>query len=151
GLVQQLQNVRIAEANLDILLRTLGLLEANLEAGLIDIVQVDGFRQNIESQRANLLSAQIQLQSLIDQFKFQVLGLPPSLPVELDDSLLRQFEFIDPRATAVQHMLDDFVGVLGDLPESPSETDVRTAVELLSTFRDRVDNLFEGAKTDIEK
>src|SRR6185369_13344231 len=52
GILQQVQQIRNSRQNLDAQLRTLRLLEANLDAGVIDIVQVDQFRQNIETARA---------------------------------------------------------------------------------------------------
>ena len=69
GLLQQLQEIRNTESSLSAQLRTLALLEANYEAGLIDLVQVDTFRQSIETERANLLQAQNGLQNALDNFK----------------------------------------------------------------------------------
>ena len=136
--MQTLFQVRTTEANLDSLLRTLGLLEANLDAGLIDIVQVDNFRQNIETQRANLLTSCVQYDTQVDQFKLQTLGLPPDIPVEVDDTMLRQFEFLDPKTIAVQHLIDDFVRAIGKLPRAPALSDLKSGVELLGKLRERL-------------
>ena len=57
GLLQQTQQITNQRQNLNAQLRTLQLLQANLEAGTIDIAQVDQFRQNIETGRATLLQA----------------------------------------------------------------------------------------------
>ena len=89
GLLQQLQQVRNAKSNLNALVRTLGLLEANLEAGLIDIVQVDQFRQQIETSRANVLAAQVTYETLLDSFKAGLLQIPPDVAIDVDDSMLR--------------------------------------------------------------
>ena len=151
GIVQLVQQVRNAQAVLDIQVRTLGLLEANLEAGLIDIVQVDNFRQNIETQRANLLAAQVNLQTTIDNFKFTILDLPPNLPVEIDDSLLRQFEFLDPRTTDVQHMIDDFTTMVGQLPAEPAPEDIKSGLEMLGKLRQRLADQFVGAHADMQR
>jgi hypothetical protein len=151
GLVQQLQTVRLNQANLDTQTRTLGLLEANLDAGLIDIVQVDSFRQNIETTRANVLQNQIQLQVLLDQFKSGILGLPPNLPVEIDDGLLKQFEFIDPKTTIVQHLIEDFVNVVGELPAEPAEEDLNSALDVLGKLRGRLSLEFKAAEADMQR
>lgn len=58
--MQQLQQLRNLEELLKAQTRTRPLLEANLAAGLIDIAQVDQFRQNIETERANMLTARNQ-------------------------------------------------------------------------------------------
>jgi hypothetical protein len=151
GLVQTLFQVRTTEANLDSLLRTLGLLEANLDAGLIDIVQVDNFRQNIETQRANLLTSRVQYDTQVDQFKLQTLGLPPDIPVEIDDGMLRQFEFLDPKTIAVQHLIDDFVRAIGKLPRAPALSDLKSGVELLGKLRERLTDQFASGRDDLKK
>ena len=96
GLLQQTQQIRNTRDSLNAQLRTLALLEANLEAGLIDIAQVDQFRQNIETERANLLQAQNGLLTALDSFNRSTLGFPPDLPIEPDDSLIRPFQLSTP-------------------------------------------------------
>ncbi|HEX3725774.1 MAG TPA: hypothetical protein VHV08_06005 [Pirellulales bacterium] len=151
GLIQQLYGVRVVQHNVNALNRTLGLLEANLDAGLIDIVQVDNFRQNIETQRAALITAQLQFQANLDNFKTGIMTLPPDLSIEIDDSMLRPFEFLDPRTTAVQYMVDDFVHVLGQLPKEPQRQDVASAIDVLSQLRTRIVGQFRGANADVAK
>lgn len=149
GLLQQVQQVRNAQANLDAQLRTLGLLESNLNAGLIDIVQVDQFRQNIESARANLLGAQVTYETQLDLFKAQLLAMPPDIKVEIDDSMLQQFQYLDPKTTRVQHLVDDFVDVIGELPEDPAPADVANALQVISRLRGQVGEEFARAQDDL--
>ncbi len=149
GLLQQLQQVRNAESNLSALVRTLGLLEANLDAGLIDIVQVDQFRQQIETARANLLNAQVSYQVSLDAYKASVLGLPPDTNIKPDDSMLHQFQFLDPKTIDVQHMIDDFVEVVGKLPQQPSPADLSRSLELLGVLRSKVAEQFLSAGVDM--
>ena len=149
GLLQQLQTVRNSQANLDAQLRTLGLLEANLDAGLIDIVQVDQFRQNIESARATLLSQQVNYQTQLDGYKAGNLALPPDVKVEVDDSMLDQFEFVDPKTTAVQRLIEDFIDVIGELPLEPTPADLNNAVQVLTRLRAQVAEQFGSAHADM--
>jgi hypothetical protein len=149
GLLQQLQQVRNAQANVDSQLRTLGLLEANLDAGLIDIVQVDQFRQNIESARANLLQQQVTFQTQLDTFKVSQLAFPPDVDVEIDDTMLRQFEFVDRKTIAVQRLIDDFVDVVGELPTEPSQADLNNAVQVIGELRDQVAQEFASGHQDL--
>ncbi|MGE0758271.1 MAG: TolC family protein [Pirellulaceae bacterium] len=116
GLLQQLQQIRNTQDSLNRQLRTLSLLEANLQAGVIDLTQVDQFRQNIETERANLLQAQNDLQNSVEAYMTGTLGLPPDLPIELDDTLIRQFQFVDPSLTAVQDEVADLQVAVGQLP-----------------------------------
>jgi len=151
GLLQQKQQIANLQLNLTSLLSTLGLLEASLDAGLIDIVQVDQFRQNIESTRASLLAAQIGYQTALDGFKAGTIGLPPDTKIELDDSMLQQFQFLDPNTVGVQRIIDEFVRVVGELPEEPSRGDMLKAVETLTQLRERLAAQFETANADVDK
>ena len=119
GLLQQMQQIRNTEDSLNAQVRTLALLEANLEGGLIDIAQVDQFRQNIETERANLLQAQNSLASSLDSFNTSTLGLPPDVPIEPDDTLIQPFQLISPSMTAVQTGVYEVLDAFGELPEEP--------------------------------
>lgn len=138
GLLQQIQQIRNTGDSLNSQLRTLALLESNLEAGLIDITQVDQFRQNIETERANLLQAQNSLASSLDSFNRSVLGLPPDLPIEPDDSLIRPFQLIDPAMTAVQSAVTQFMDQFGDLPEEPGLEQLQQAFQQIESLRGQV-------------
>ena len=120
GLLQQLQQIRNTEDNLSLQLRTLARLEALLDVDLIDLVQVDQFRQNIENERSNLLQRRNSLQLALDRFKTTTLGLPPNLAIELDDSLIRQFQLIPREATAIQSAIVEQQGRVANLPDDAS-------------------------------
>ncbi len=135
GLQQQAQQIRNTRDSLEAQLRTLALLESNLEAGLIDIAQVDQFRQNIETERANLLQAQNGLLSSLDSFNLSVLGLPPDLPIEPDDAFIRPFQLIAPAVTAVQNSVAQLIDALGELPETPAIGDLRRIIGRIEPLR----------------
>jgi hypothetical protein len=151
GLLQNLQEIRNTQYSLDLQLRTLALLEANLETGTIDLTQVDQFRQNIETLRAQMLQARVGLENSLESFKTGTLGLPPDLPVQLNDNFIAQFQLIDPDVTFVQESIVTFQDTLGMLPASPN-TDVlndpfASATELLS----QVDSLLRKTEDDLVK
>ncbi|MDV6028549.1 MAG: hypothetical protein F9B45_00260 [Phycisphaera sp. RhM] len=123
GLLQQSQQIRNTEENLRLQLRTLDRLEALYENELIDIVQVDQFRQNIEATRANLLDQTNGLELAIDNYKTQILGLPPDLPVDLDEQLIKQFQLIPPASASLLESLLELqqrIGVIGELSDLQS-------------------------------
>ncbi len=151
GLTQQLQQIRNTQASLNSQVRTLGLLEANLAAGTIDIAQVDILRQNIETERANLLNAQVVLANTLDNFKVNILGLPPNTPMEIDDSLVEQFRLVDPQTTAVQNRIDDFIDILGDMPKTPSEQNLEKAIDVIDRLREMVATRFQAAHKDMDR
>lgn len=132
GLLQQQQQIANIQDSLSLKLRTLGLLEANLEAGLIDITQVDSFRQSIQTDRANLLQAQIGLENQLDTFKRATLGLPPDLPVTLDNRMIQQFQFIDPRMTEAQNRFAEYRQQVGNIAGTPTREQLEQAVTQLA-------------------
>jgi hypothetical protein len=138
GLLQRMQQIRNTRDSLNAQIRTLALLEANLEAGYIDIAQVDQFRQNIETERANLLQDQNGLASALDSFNTAVLGLPPDIPIEPDDSLIRPFQLIGPAMTAAQNAVNRFIDEFGELPEQPELAQLEQELAKIEPLRQRV-------------
>ncbi|MCE9606847.1 MAG: TolC family protein [Planctomycetia bacterium] len=135
GLLQQTQQIRNSRQNLNAQLRTLKLLLANLEAGTIDIAQVDQFRQNIETAKATLLQSEITRDNATETYVRTLIGLPPDLPMALDDELIRQFQFIDPKTNALYERVEDFVDELGNLPLTPDLDILTMALDRLEAFR----------------
>jgi len=151
GLLQQTQQILNQSQNLNSQQRTLRLLQANLEAGTIDIAQVDQFRQNIETSKATLLQARNGLDNGLETYQRSLLGLPPDLPMKLDDSMIRQFQFIDPMTNDLYERLEDFVDELGDLPEEPDVDVLRMSIDQLQRFRDEVQKSLEVIAADLER
>ncbi len=151
GLLQQLQQIHNTESSLNAQLRTLALLESNLEAGLIDIAQIDQFRQNIETERANLLQARNSLESSLDTFKRTILGLPPDLPMELDNSLIRSFQLIDPQMNAVQNAIANHIDEFGKLPDEPKIKAVQASLKKTGELRQQVRKQFDIVPKDLIK
>ncbi|MBM84318.1 MAG: hypothetical protein CMJ78_27495, partial [Planctomycetaceae bacterium] len=131
--------------------RTLALLEANLDAGLIDIAQVDQFRQSIETERANLLQAQNGLENSMEGFKSGIMGLPPDLPVNLDDSMIEPFQLIDPDTNDVQDSVALFIESFGKLPRTPEVDDLIESFDRLPTLMIRIRRVFKQVETDINR
>ncbi|QDU40000.1 hypothetical protein Mal4_43540 [Maioricimonas rarisocia] len=136
GLLQRLQQIRNTENALNLQLRTLALLEANLDAGLIDIAQVDQFRQSIETERANLLQARNALESSFDNFKRDTLGLPPDLPMALDDQYIHQFQFISPSLSETQGLINEDLDTFGELALEPEPERLRATFDRLDADRE---------------
>lgn len=150
GLLQERQQIRNTEESLNSQLRTLALLEANLEAGLIDIAQVDQFRQSIETQRAQLLQAQNGLQSSMDNFKRSTLGLPPDLPIVLDESFIQPFQLIGPAVAEIQESIDLRLQQFGQLPRIPQPADILPAMNQAEEVREQIGQLLSGLPAELE-
>lgn len=149
GLLQQLQQIRNTEENLGLQLRTLGLLEAHLNAGTIDLTQVDQFRQSVETERATLLQSQNALEDDLDSYKTGTLGLPANLPVTLDDAMIRRFQFIDPATSRLQNRLSDFLAEFGLLPAAPEVAVLRRSLARMDALRSDAAAAFEAVGADL--
>ena len=151
GLLQQLQQIRNSEDNLDLQERTLRQFVALQQAGLIDLVQVDQFRQSVEAQKSALLQSRNNLERAIDVYVTETLGLPPDLAIELDDTLIRQFQFIPKEATNTEvaiTSLRDETGALGEVPPVDKiAPQIEKAFKLVAPVRHRVD----AAKVDLAR
>lgn len=117
GLLQQAQQIRNTEDNLRLQLRTRDRLEALYDNELIDIVQVDQFRQNIEVTRANLLDQENSLALAVDNYKTQILGLPSDLPAEVDEQLVEGFQLIPIESNPVVDSILALQTRIGDVGE----------------------------------
>ena len=117
GLLQQAQQIRNTEDNLRLQLRTRDRLEALYDNELIDIVQVDQFRQNIEVTRANLLDQTNGLKLAVDNYKTGTLGLPADLAVDVDEKLVEGFQLIPSEATPILESLLELQSGIGDIGE----------------------------------
>ena len=145
GLLQQLQRKRNTEDNLSLQERTLARLAAFQDIGVIDLVQVDQFRQSIENERADLLQNQNGLELALDYYKTGTLGLPPDLPIELDDSLIRQFQLVAREATAVEDSIVELQDRVGALPDDAGVEPIRQvltdAFKLVEPVRCQLDDV----------
>ncbi len=119
GLLQARQQIRNAEQNLAAQLRALALLDANLEAGLVGIDQVDQLRQSVETNRANLMQAKTTLANQIENFKVNTLNIPADTAMALDETFIKRFQFISPEMQSLQNDIGDFLGVYSFGAEEP--------------------------------
>jgi hypothetical protein len=119
GILQSRQQIRNAEQNLAAQERALALLEANLEAGLVGLEQVDQLRQSIETNRAGLLQAKTSLTNQLENFKVNVLCVPSDTAVALDEEFMERFQFISPETESLQNDLGDFLATYSFGAEEP--------------------------------
>jgi len=105
SLLLQVQTIRNVQQNLAGQEQNLREHEALLPGGKITTVQVDQAFQGYQQARQSVAQAEAALQSELDSFKL-LLGLPPHVPVELDDSPLNPFVLADPKLEALRDQID---------------------------------------------
>jgi len=151
GILQQGQQLRNTETSLSAQLQTLNLLEAHLEGGLIDLAQVDQFRQSIETERANLLRAKNDLANTVEGFTISALGLPPQIPVRLDDSRLQQFRFVAQSLQQRQDELQIIVTAFGSIAEDATAEQIRDVLESLNELNAKIAVEIAQVETDLQQ
>ncbi len=98
SLVEQEVQIRNQRANVASLRDSLERIDAFYAAGRISRRQVDEIRQNLYASQLQLLGRQNTYSNQLDSFKI-LFGLPPHLPVRIEDPLLEPFELLDPKLT----------------------------------------------------
>ncbi|MDA7951568.1 MAG: TolC family protein [Pirellulaceae bacterium] len=114
GLLQSQQSIKNQEANIASLRSSLSQLDAFFRAGRIDFFQVELARQALLNGQSRLLTLQANYQNRLDSFK-QTLGLPPELPIHIEDPLLEPFNLVDSKTVPIQNKLTELQEVSGDL------------------------------------
>ena len=108
GLLQTLQQIRNGEANVAALRQSRDQLSELHEIGRVDRLQVEQIETTLYSTESGLISQKYNLQNQLDRYKI-ALGLPPELPLQLDESLLDQFNLIHPAMRDFQTQIDELL------------------------------------------
>ncbi len=119
GLLTTEVNIRNLENNVESTRDSLSLMEANFDAGQVQLDQVQRIRQQLYSAQSRLLERRADYEKQLDSYKL-TLGLPPDLKVRIEDPMLKQFNLIDPELTAVEEDLDRLLEVFRDEDTHPT-------------------------------
>lgn len=120
GLLQSQQQIRNQRSNVIALGDSYEQLQATYDAGRIDKFQVDLARQALYNAQSQLITAQAGYQTVLDNFKLNV-GLPPELPVAIEDPFLDRFNLLDPDLEAVEVSVRGTLGRLRELRRAVAE------------------------------
>lgn len=107
-LTQQLE-ITNQRSNVTALRDSLERIDAFYDAGRISRTQVDEILQTLYDSQVELLSRMNNYENQLDTFKI-TLGLPPELPVRIEDRLLDPFNLLDPGISRSQDAVNDLLG-----------------------------------------
>ncbi len=145
-ILRQIQGVRNAAANLKSQEENYALYRILFQGGRTQVTNVDQVYQALLSARRDLISAEIELQNQLDRYKI-LLGLPPRLVVELDDTPLKRFQLVDPEVEKLREEIDVFERQRkSELDAPPSLAVLQESVETLRGFAARADGAVSGAE-----
>ncbi|WP_422930517.1 TolC family protein [Singulisphaera sp. PoT] len=137
NLLNQLQQVRNTEYQVEQLRLSLDENEALVLAGRVDPLQRDNVAQQYQQSRSSLLSLQASYQTSLDLFRFNRLGLPTDFPVKLDETLLKKFELNDPKLDELRKANKNLYLALLQHNEAPDKSVLSDAAsDLLGEFKD---------------
>ncbi|MGC8639759.1 MAG: TolC family protein [Isosphaeraceae bacterium] len=102
GLLGQLQTIRNQEAIVKSYSHNNEQYDAEFTSGFKSVIELNQVAYQYQLNQVNLLSLEAGLQTSLDVFKYQQLGLPPELEVRLDDAMLQQFQLNEPRLDAMR-------------------------------------------------
>lgn len=135
GLLQDGQELRNQRSNIAALRSSVDQLQASYDAGRIDRFQVDLARQALFNAQSQLLAAEADYQSTVDDFLIN-LGLPPDIDIRLTDPLLEPFQLRSEELTQLQADATSAAASLrADDPEQadePAELDEQPLAEALA-------------------
>lgn len=103
-----LENARRNERDFLILFQR---YQAFVAGGIQSQLQLDQIEQNYLNARLNVISNEVLLKNNLDNFKL-ILGVPPDLPLELDDTPL---EPIKKQIDRFEHLISDYRQVIQEL------------------------------------
>jgi len=151
SLLLQVQTIRNAQANLVGSEQALREYEELFRGGKITVVQVDQVFQQFQQARASVAQAEAALQTSLDQFKL-VLGLPPRIPIDLDDSVLSPFTLVDAKLDALRDEVDAFLKARNrDLDAPPQLAPLQTQYRDFDALAGRLDPFIDAIVRELEE
>ncbi len=151
ALLQQVQSIRNLEANVEKQQQNLLQHQALYETEQVSSVQLDQAIQGVLTDRLSLLQAQTALQTAFDGFK-AILGLPPDIPIRLDDSLLGPFQLADPALERLQKEVKTFLLEYRNLlDQAPPLAKLQEGFRKLKDFQASTLKLVSEVQGEIER
>ena len=149
GLLLSVQQVRNAKFNLRITEENFRIAEARFAGGKVAAAEYDQTLQTLLTARQGLINSEIDLQSALDAFKLR-LGLPPRLPVELDDAPLERFVLVAPDLEAAQEAVAKYLTARGaELSEPPAADFLAARLGELADLLPRAETGLKAAAADV--
>lgn len=151
GLLQDQQQIRNQEANVAALRDSLAQLEAAFDFGrLPNRLQVDQARQALYNSQSSLLSSNAAYQTSQEGFAISI-GLPPTLPLKVQDRLLERFTLIDPAITKLQDEVGLVLNVLRSRTSPPDKAALKLNLDELLQRRERIESRIMLAGLSLEQ
>jgi len=144
---QRLRNRAENVQSLEMRLRDVQAMLRDGKAATLDVTQV---QTSLEHGRFSRTIRERFFGDQLDRFKLQ-LGLPPDLELEIDDSVLEQFQFRNPQLTDLQDDLRRLDSTFQELAAAPDRKRTLEVVRGLIAIRGKLASAFEAAAGKLEQ
>ena len=152
GLLTQNQAIRNTENNVQNLYDNWTEHEFLQGLEMVTQVQVDQVFQEYQRGRRSLLTAQQNVITSEDQFKFSM-GLPAWVELQIDESLLEPFEFVDERLIGLQDEAQQLYSELVQYlpPRRAPTAELKAFFERYKRLRTRAFAILPEIRSDLER
>ncbi len=149
-ILRQIQSVRNAAANLRSQEENYALYRILFQGGRTQVANVDQVFQALLSARRDLISSEIELQNQLDRYKL-LLGLPPRLMVELDDTPLNRFQLVGVDVEKLRAEIEVFERKRkSELDAAPTLAVLQESVETLRAFSTRAEKTITASESALK-
>jgi outer membrane protein TolC len=118
--------------------------------GDVSRVRVDQVYQSVLTGEANLIQAEASLEQQKDLYK-DLLGLPPELPITLDDAVLAPFQLTDPALTTLRNEVEDFLAEYRRLDQAPPVVKLEEGFGKLKAYQTRTEKFVEEVNGEVQR
>lgn len=138
-----LQRFRNQGTNVQSLESLIGDLERLAEAGRATALDVTQLKSSLESARRRHMNIERAYLNQLDNFKVQ-LGLPPDVEVEIDDTLLKPFQFLNPDLLNLETRITD-------VELTPDSQELHLPIQQFRALHDELFERLHGARTEYQQ
>lgn len=150
ALLLQVQNIRNLENDVKSQEQNYRLHQAQFTAQTVSTIQVDQAYQSYLQSRLSLIQARTALETSLDSYKF-ALGLPPGLPVTLDDALLKPFQLAAPELETLQNEVQSFFDKFRERDQPPGLEELQEGYAKLKAFHQQGEALLKQTAEELKK
>lgn len=150
GILRQRIEIRNQRSNVAGLRDSLDRMQAIHDEGLLSSYQVDFTAEGLYRSQTRLLQISANYERTLDQYKLE-LGLPPDLPITIDDPMLSRFDLIDPQMMAARVEVADGATALRVLAASEAAVPQVDYVAALCALRQTITAQIEAVGIDLAR
>ena len=152
NLLTRLQGIRNSRSNVENLRQKVVEYGVYVQLEIQSQVERDQVFQQYQSGRSSLLGSEQGFAEALDDYRFE-LGLPSWVPLELDESLLDQFELVNPEVVSLQDSAQElFISLMQYLPPVKApRAELQSKFDEYAKIQDRVETFVPEVEAELKR